>query len=41
MDMWPPASPDLNHMDYYVRGILEKESNKLTGFHSQGSDQHE
>jgi len=26
--MWPPSSPDLNPLDYYVWGILERESNK-------------
>ena len=27
-NMWPPSSPDLNPMDYYVWGVVEKESNK-------------
>ena len=26
-DIWLPSSPDLNLMDYYVWGILEKEVN--------------
>lgn len=27
-DMWPPNSPDLNPLDYYVWGVVERESNK-------------
>ena len=27
-NMWPPSSPDLNPMDYYVWGVVEKETNK-------------
>ena len=26
-DLWPPSSPDLNPLDYYVWGILEKKVN--------------
>ena len=27
-NMWPPNSPDLNPLDYYVWGVSERESNK-------------
>ncbi|QQP50491.1 Uncharacterized protein FKW44_011505, partial [Caligus rogercresseyi] len=27
-EMWPPSSPDCNPLDYYVWGVLERESNK-------------
>ena len=27
LDLWPPSSPDLNPLDYYVWGILEKKVN--------------
>ncbi len=27
-EMWPPSSPNLNPLDYYMWGILERESNK-------------
>ncbi len=27
-EFWPPNSPDLNPMDYYMYGILERDSNK-------------
>ena len=27
-NMWPPNSPDLNPLDYYVWGVVERESNK-------------
>ena len=27
-NMWPPSSPDLNPMDYYVWGVVEKDTNK-------------
>ena len=27
-NMWPPSSPDLNPMDYYVWGVVQKETNK-------------
>lgn len=27
-DIWPPSSPDLNPLDYYVWGVLEKEVNE-------------
>ena len=26
--MWPPSSPDLNPLDYYVWGVVERETNK-------------
>ena len=26
-DLWPPSSPDLNPLDYYVWGVLEKKVN--------------
>ena len=26
--MWPPSSPDLNPMDFYVLGVVGKETNK-------------
>ncbi len=28
-EFWPPNSPDLNPMDYYMWGMLERESNKV------------
>ena len=27
-DVWPPSSPDLNPLDYYVWGVVERETNK-------------
>lgn len=27
-DVWPPSSPDLNPMDYYMWGVVERETNK-------------
>ena len=27
-EFWPPNSPDYNPLDYYVWGVLERESNK-------------
>ena len=27
-NMWPPSSPDLNSLDYYVWGVVERETNK-------------
>ena len=27
-NIWPPSSPDLNPMDYYVWGVVEMETNK-------------
>ena len=27
-EFWPPSSPDLNPMDYYVWGVLERKTNK-------------
>ena len=27
-NLWPPNSPDLNPLDYYVCGVLEREVNK-------------
>lgn len=27
-EFWPPSSPDLNPLDYYVWGVLERETNK-------------
>lgn len=27
-DFWPPSSPDLNPLDYYCWGVIERESNK-------------
>jgi len=27
-NMWPPSSPDLNPLDYYVWGVVERETNK-------------
>ena len=27
-NLWPPNSPDLNPLDYYVWGVVEKEVNK-------------
>jgi len=27
-DFWPPNSPDLNPLDYYVWGVVERDSNK-------------
>jgi len=27
-NMWPPNSPDLNPLDYYVWGVVERETNK-------------
>lgn len=27
-NMWPPSSPDLNLLDYYVWGVVERETNK-------------
>ena len=27
-EFWPPSSPDLNPLDYYVWGVVERESNK-------------
>ena len=26
--MWPPSSPDLNHLNYYVWGVVKRETNK-------------
>ena len=26
-NMWPPNSPDLNPLDYFVWGVIERESN--------------
>ncbi|KPU74657.1 uncharacterized protein Dana_GF26712 [Drosophila ananassae] len=26
--LWPPSSPDLNPLDYYVWGVLERDTNK-------------
>ena len=26
--LWPPSSPELNHLDYYIWGIAEPETNK-------------
>ena len=28
-DFWPPSSPDLNPLDYYCWGIIERELNKF------------
>ncbi|QQP34905.1 Uncharacterized protein FKW44_022953, partial [Caligus rogercresseyi] len=27
-EIWPPSSPDCKPLDYYVWGVLERESNK-------------
>jgi hypothetical protein len=27
--LWPPNSPDLNHLDYYVWGVCERDTNKV------------
>ena len=27
-NLWPPSSPDLNPLDYYVWGVVEREVNK-------------
>lgn len=27
-DFWPPNSPNLNPLDYYVWGVIERQSNK-------------
>lgn len=27
-DIWPPSSPNLNPLDYYVWGVVERETNK-------------
>jgi inhibitor of nuclear factor kappa-B kinase subunit alpha len=27
-NIWPPSSPDLNPLDYYVWGVVERETNK-------------
>ena len=27
-NLWPPSSPDLNPLDYYVWGVVERETNK-------------
>ena len=27
-NLWPPNSPDLNPMDYYVSGVVERDLNK-------------
>ncbi|QQP41629.1 Uncharacterized protein FKW44_016060, partial [Caligus rogercresseyi] len=27
-EFWPPSSPDLNPCDYYLWGILERDTNK-------------
>ena len=27
-NMWPPSSPDANPLDYYVWGVVERETNK-------------
>ncbi|QQP40066.1 Transposable element tcb1 transposase, partial [Caligus rogercresseyi] len=27
-EFWPPSSPDLNHCDYYLWGVLERDTNK-------------
>ncbi|QQP42488.1 Uncharacterized protein FKW44_017172 [Caligus rogercresseyi] len=27
-EIWPPSSPNCNPLDYYVWGVLERESNK-------------
>ena len=29
-EVWPPCSPDLNPLDYYVWSVLERETNKRT-----------
>ncbi len=29
-EFWPPNSPDVNPMDYYVWGVLERDSNKIS-----------
>lgn len=29
-DLWPPSSPDLNPLDYYLWSVLERESNKCS-----------
>lgn len=29
-DLWPPSSPDLNPLDYYLWSVLERESNKYS-----------
>ena len=28
LNLWPPSSPDLNFLDYYVWGVIEREINK-------------
>ena len=28
LNIWPPSSPDLNPLDYYVQGVVERETNK-------------
>ncbi len=27
-EFWPPSSPDLNPLDYYVWGVVERDANK-------------
>lgn len=27
-DLWPPNSPDLNPLDFFVWGVIERDSNK-------------
>ncbi|QQP58339.1 Uncharacterized protein FKW44_003616 [Caligus rogercresseyi] len=27
-EFWPPSSPDLNPCDYYLWGVLERDTNK-------------
>ena len=27
-ELWPPNSPDLNPLDYYVWGVVERDTNK-------------
>jgi len=27
-NMWPLSSPDLNSLDYYIWGVVERETNK-------------
>lgn len=27
-NLWPPSSPDLNPLDYYIWGVIEREANK-------------
>ena len=37
-EFWPPNSPDLNPMDYYVWGVIEREVNKT--FHENTDSLH-